>query len=153
MNTDLCYFVLVFSEFFLRFFICVFHKITPRKIYFRKDNLLFLSFNYKNLKITKFLTEYVSILLNFSDTMDVWKVSIGNLLSPPCSLSTFVSLLPEPLLHCQYTSCFDCTLDFWLVGQKAAFKNQSLYSFRRGCGYTMSFWEIPQYRSNLPNTK
>lgn len=125
----------------------------PRNIYFRKISLLFLSFNYKNFKITKFLTEYVSILSNFSDTMDVWKGFIGNLLSPPVACLPKKVCCPSHCYHYQHTSCFDCALDFWIVDQKAASKNQSLYSFRRGCGYTMSFWEIPQYRSNFSNTQ
>ncbi|OSP60590.1 hypothetical protein EFM1CSP_19660, partial [Enterococcus faecium] len=48
-------------------------------------------------------------------------------------------------------SCFDNGLDFQIVVWKALLALLSPYSIRRGCGYTVSFWEIPQYRSIFQN--
>ncbi|BDP90724.1 hypothetical protein EfmGK923_08970 [Enterococcus faecium] len=50
----------------------------------------------------------------------------------------------------------------WLVERKAIHEIKKVlheadkyllspYSIRRGCGYTVSFWEIPQYRSIFQN--
>ena len=49
---------------------------------------------------------------------------------------------PNHCYHYQLISCFDNGLDFQIVVWKAASSSLSPYSIRRGCGYTVSFWEI-----------